>query len=106
MPIMGSAINLNGDITVRGFPLSRRTHELEAQMQAIGKSQAVIEFGLDGTIITANENFLSAVGYSLAEIQGKHHGLFVEPSYRDSTEYREFWAALGRGEFRAAEYKR
>jgi methyl-accepting chemotaxis protein len=77
-----------------------------AQAAAIGKSQAVIEFKLDGTIITANENFLKAMGYSLPEIQGKHHSIFVEPSARGSAEYREFWARLNRGEFQAAEYKR
>jgi methyl-accepting chemotaxis protein len=77
-----------------------------AQAQAIGRSQAVIEFNLDGTIVTANENFLNAVGYKLSEIQGKHHSMFVEPAERDSAAYREFWKKLGRGEFQAAEYKR
>ncbi len=76
------------------------------QIDAIGKSQAVIEFNLDGTIITANENFLHAMGYTLAEVKGKHHSMFVEPGYRDSSEYRAFWAALNRGEYQAAEYKR
>jgi methyl-accepting chemotaxis protein len=73
---------------------------------AIGRAQAVIEFNMDGTIITANENFLKTLGYSLGEIQGKHHGMFVEPSMRDSAAYREFWASLNRGDFLAAEYKR
>ncbi len=77
-----------------------------AQVAAIGRSQAVIEFNLDGTVVTANDNFLNALGYSLAEIQGKHHSMFVEPKERDSAAYREFWAALNRGEFQAAEYKR
>jgi methyl-accepting chemotaxis protein len=77
-----------------------------AQAAAIGESQAVIEFNMDGTIITANENFLKALGYTLAEIKGKHHGMFVEPSERDSAAYREFWAKLNRGEYQAAEYKR
>jgi methyl-accepting chemotaxis protein len=77
-----------------------------AQVAAISKSQAVIEFNPDGTIITANENFLKTLGYSLGEIQGKHHGMFVEPAMRDSAAYREFWAKLNRGEFQAAEYKR
>jgi methyl-accepting chemotaxis protein len=54
-----------------------------AQAAAIGESQAVIEFNMDGTIITANENFLKAIGYTLAEIKGKHHGMFVEPSERE-----------------------
>ena len=77
-----------------------------AQAAAISKSQAVIEFNLDGTIITANENFLSTLGYSLDEIKGKHHSMFVEPAVRDSSDYREFWARLNRGEFQAAQYKR
>ena len=61
---------------------------------------------MDGTIITANENFLGAVGYSLAEIRGKHHSLFVTPADRDGAAYREFWARMNRGEYEAAEYKR
>jgi methyl-accepting chemotaxis protein len=81
-------------------------HAALAQVEAIGKSQAVIEFNLDGTIVTANENFLKTLGYSLGEIQGKHHSMFVEPAMRDSAAYREFWVKLGRGEHQAAEYKR
>jgi len=77
-----------------------------AQVAAISKSQAVIEFNPDGTIVTANENFLKTLGYSLGEIQGKHHSMFVEPATRESAAYREFWAKLNRGEFQAAEYKR
>ncbi|WP_119422402.1 methyl-accepting chemotaxis protein [Desertibaculum subflavum] len=83
-----------------------RNASYEGQIAALGKSQAVIEFNLDGTIITANENFLQAMGYSLAEIQGKHHSMFVEPAFGRSDEYRRFWEALGRGEYQAAEYKR
>jgi len=81
-------------------------NEADAVLAAVSRSQAMIEFNLDGTIITANPNFLNAMGYTLAEIQGKHHSMFVEPAYRDSAEYREFWAKLNRGEFQAAEYKR
>jgi len=80
--------------------------ESMAKVAAIGRSQAVIEFKMDGTILTANENFLNALGYTLPEIEGKHHSMFVEPSMRDSAAYREFWAALNRGEYQAAEYKR
>jgi methyl-accepting chemotaxis protein len=76
------------------------------QIQAIGKAQAVIEFQLDGTIVTANDNFLGAVGYSLDEIKGRHHSMFVESNYRNSPEYREFWARLGRGEYMAGEFMR
>src|SRR6185436_13494065 len=77
-----------------------------AQAAAISRSQAVIEFKMDGTIITANKNFLDAMGYRLDEIQGKHHSMFVAPAERESAGYREFWAKLGRGEFQSAEYKR
>ena len=80
--------------------------EAQAKLDALNKSQAVIEFKLDGTIITANDNFLNALGYTLAEIQGKHHSMFVEPAYRASAEYRAFWDKLGRGEYQAAQYKR
>jgi len=76
------------------------------QLAAIGKSQAVIEFQMDGTILTANENFLKTMGYSLEEVKSRHHGMFVEESYRHSAEYKEFWAKLGRGEYQAGEYKR
>jgi methyl-accepting chemotaxis protein len=84
----------------------RRTADLSGQIDAIGKSQAVIEFNLDGTIITANDNFQKALAYSLSDIQGKHHSMFVEPAERQSSAYREFWAALGRGEYQAGEFKR
>ncbi len=61
----------------------------------------MIEFGMDGTIRTANANFLKALGYTLGEIQGKHHSMFLDPSERDSAAYRDFWAALNRGEYQA-----
>lgn len=77
-----------------------------AQATAINKSQALIEFNLDGTIITANENFLATMGYTLAEIQGKHHSLFVMPESRDSDAYRDFWAVLARGVHQTGEFKR
>ncbi|MGX4807717.1 PAS domain-containing protein [Bradyrhizobium guangdongense] len=80
--------------------------DLAGQIAAIDKAQAVIEFNMDGTVNTANANFLTALGYSLAEIKGKHHSMFVEPSERDGAAYREFWAALNRGQYQAGEYKR
>ncbi len=82
------------------------TAEHEAMVQAISKSQAVIEFQIDGTIIMANENFLKTVGYTLEEIKGRHHSMFVDDAYRASDDYREFWAKLRRGEYEAREYKR
>ena len=80
--------------------------EMQAKLEAIGKTQAIIEFRLDGTILTANENFLRTVGYELAEIQGQHHSMFVEPEYRGSAEYKRFWERLGRGEYDSGQYKR
>jgi methyl-accepting chemotaxis protein len=80
--------------------------DLEGQVTAIGKSQAVIEFNMDGTIIRANDNFLKTLGYSLGEIQGKHHRMFVEPAERDSRAYEQFWVALNRGEYQTGEFKR
>ena len=65
---------------------------------ALSKVQAVIEFNLDGTIITANDNFLNTLGYSLDEIKGKHHRMFCEAAYTNSQEYANFWAKLNRGE--------
>ncbi len=76
------------------------------QIDAIGKSQAVIEFSMDGKIQTANDNFLNAMGYSLNEIKGQHHSLFVEPEYKNSAEYQQFWQGLNRGEYSSGEYKR
>ena len=76
------------------------------QIASVGQTLAVVEFELDGTIRTANENFLKATGYSLSEIQGRHHELFVDPTFRSSTEYKEFWANLNRGQSCSAEVLR
>ncbi len=83
-----------------------RAADYEGQVNAIDKSQAVIEFDLNGTIRTANTNFLRTVGYTLDEIRGQHHRMFVEPGFADSSQYRAFWEKLGRGEYDAGEYKR
>src|SRR5581483_2982678 len=81
-------------------------HNYAGEVAAIRKSQAVIEFQMDGTILDANDNFLHAMGYTLDEIKGRHHSMFVDEEYRRSPEYKEFWAKLNRGEYQAAEYKR
>jgi methyl-accepting chemotaxis protein len=95
-------IKLATDIT------AEKIHSMEdaGQIAAISRSQAVISFNLDGTIVRANENFLGAMGYSLSEIQGRHHRMFVAPEDRDSADYREFWARLNRGEYQSGEFKR
>ncbi|ENE1251648.1 methyl-accepting chemotaxis protein [Stenotrophomonas maltophilia] len=87
-------------------PAATDRAELEAQVAALHRVQAVIEFALDGTILQANDNFLHAVGYRLEDIQGKHHSMFVDPEQARSAEYRDFWARLGRGEYDAGQYRR
>jgi methyl-accepting chemotaxis protein len=80
--------------------------DFKGKLAAIDKAQAVIEFNTDGTIITANPNFLSALGYTLAEVQGQHHQIFVDPTEARSPAYQQFWEALRRGEFQADTYRR
>jgi methyl-accepting chemotaxis protein len=79
---------------------------LQGINSAVSRAQAVIEFELDGTIITANRNFLDTVGYELDEIIGKHHKIFCEPALVKTREYQDFWAALGNGEYHSGEYRR
>jgi methyl-accepting chemotaxis protein len=67
---------------------------------------AVVEFETDGKITWANENFLNALGYSLDEVRGRHHSMFVDEAYRRSAEYREFWAKLEQGKHHTGEYRR
>ena len=84
----------------------RQREELEAQVAALHRVQAVIEFALDGTILVANDNFLQTLGYSLEDVRGRHHSMFVDPSHAQSADYRAFWERLGRGEFDAGQYRR
>ncbi|MDH5721716.1 MAG: PAS domain-containing methyl-accepting chemotaxis protein [Alphaproteobacteria bacterium] len=94
--------SISGSIKKNG----KSSKEMKDILAALGKSNAVIEFDLNGTIQTANENFLNTVGYSLDEIKGKHHSMFAEPEYAASQDYKDFWAKLRKGEFQAAQYKR
>ncbi len=80
--------------------------EAEGKMAAIDKAQAIIEFNMDGTVITANQIFLNIVGYSLQEIEGQHHRMFCDPTYGNSPDYKAFWGKLNRGEFDSGEYPR
>ncbi|OYX14564.1 MAG: chemotaxis protein [Rhizobiales bacterium 32-66-8] len=80
--------------------------DLQSQINAINRVQAVIQFALDGTILDANQNFLETLGYSLEEIRGKHHSIFVDQAERTSPDYRRFWDRLREGEFQAAEFRR
>jgi methyl-accepting chemotaxis protein len=80
--------------------------DLRGQIAAIGKSQGVIEFSMDGKVIKANDIFLNILGYSATEAVGQHHSTFVDAAYRHSQEYRAFWERLNRGEYDAGVYKR
>lgn len=83
-----------------------KTAEYEGKVKAIDRAQAVIEFELDGTVITANDNFLAIFGYDLDDVVGKHHRIFCEAGYSESPEYAQFWQKLGRGEYEDGEFKR
>ncbi len=95
-------VKFAADITA----VESQTRELEAKIAAINRSQGVIEFNLDGTVITANSNFLAVVGYTAAEVVGKHHRIFVDSNYANSNEYRLFWDRLNRGEYVADKFRR
>lgn len=84
----------------------KRVEDLSGQIEAIRRSQCVATFSMDGTILDANDVFLNAMGYSLAEVKGKHHSMFVTPDYASSREYAQFWERLRNNEFHAAEFKR
>ena len=83
-----------------------READFEAQVTAIEKSQAVIRFDLDGTILWANENFLNALGYRLNEVVGRHHSIFVDPHEAKSNAYKSFWSDLRSGVFKTGEFRR
>ncbi len=82
------------------------TRSNDAAWEAICRSQAVIEFALDGMILWANPVFLKIMDYTLREIVGRHHALFCEQAYVRSSGYAAFWAKLGQGEFDVGEYRR
>jgi methyl-accepting chemotaxis protein len=86
--------------------ISLKHSDIRATLEAFSRSQAIIEFAMDGTIITANENFLRALGYTLEEVQGRHHSMFVDPTEAGSGEYRQLWQDLNRGEYQAGEFRR
>ena len=95
-------VKLASDITEQ----TKLRLDMLAKLEAIDRSQATVEFEPDGTILSANDNFLSLMGYAAAEVLGKHHSIFVPPEDATSPQYKEFWASLERGEFRMAEYRR
>ncbi len=82
------------------------TEQKKVQREIQGRTQGIIEFSPDGVILKANELFLAAVGYSLSEIQGEHHRIFMPPGEADTPEYQRFWPALARGELKQGEFRR
>jgi len=100
--VVTKVVKVATDITAEKI----RNAEFEGKIEAISRVQAVIEFTLGGEVITANENFLAVLGYSLAEIKGRRHSMFVETAYGQSPEYQDFWRKLNAGEYVAAEFKR
>jgi methyl-accepting chemotaxis protein len=108
VPVLNDAGKAVRVVSITNDIIERKVREidLEGQLTAISKSQATIQFNLDGTVISANDNFLSLLGYTLAEVKGRHHSLFVEPAYAESAEYKQFWRNLNEGKYQAAEYKR
>ena len=83
-----------------------RTAEFESTLDAIGRVLSVIEFDMEGKILSANDNALKMIGYELDEVRGHYHRMFCDPAYADSRAYRDFWQRLAQGEFDAGEYKR
>jgi methyl-accepting chemotaxis protein len=108
VPVLGSGgrvtkvVKFASDVT----EAQQQAASAKARITAINRSQAVISFTLDGVILEANDNFLSAMGYRLDEIQGKHHRIFVDPSEHHSAAYIALWDGLRRGEFQAKEFRR
>lgn len=86
--------------------LQWKEQELNNHLSAIDKSNACIEFDLNGTILRANNIFLELLGYSENEVIGKHHSIFVENTYKNSKEYKQFWDMLKKGNFQQNEFKR
>ena len=83
-----------------------RSVEFQARVDAVSRAQAVIEFDLDGNVLSANENFLRVMGYSMREVMGQNHSMFCSPDYIRSLEYRDFWLRLNRGEFHSGRFHR
>lgn len=107
-PVFGEDRQLERFVSIQANITNTKREQLafNGQLKAIHLAQAVIEFEPDGTIVTANENFISATGYSLNEIKGRHHRMFCERHYTATAEYDDFWAALANGEFQSGKFKR
>ncbi len=100
----GSQSDMKNEMSEKPKPRSEK--EMQSILEALSASHAVIEFEPDGTILTANRNFLVTMGYELEEIAGRHHRMFVSREYAEGSEYRNFWEVLKRGEYHTGTYPR
>lgn len=107
-PIIGRGGRVTGVIKVAADITAAKRNALEtaSKLSAINRSNAIIEFEPDGTIVEANENFLKTVGYRLDEIKGRHHSMFMPPEGVKSADYRAFWENLRQGKFQAGDFHR
>lgn len=108
MPVLNADYEVVNVLKIAADITAQKREELiaEAKLAAISRAQAVIEFTHEGTILGANDNFLTAMGYKLNEIVGKHHSMFVTPEERQSVEYQEFWQQLRMGKTMSGEFCR
>jgi len=97
-----SIVKYASDLTAE----TQRNADFEGKIEAIKRSQAVIEFDREGRVLEANQNFLDALGYRLDEIVGKHHRMFCDKAYAESVDYKDFWEDLAAGKFQTGEHKR
>jgi len=105
-PVKRSAQTNNMTVDLASAAPDAQAARAQSIVDAISRSQAMIEFDLDGIILSANDNFCAAMGYRLPEIRGRHHRIFVEPAYSASAEYTKFWSDLRAGQFCTAEVAR
>lgn len=102
-PVAMGTTDIAGPATPKG---ERRLEEMEAILAAVDRSQAVIEFALDGTVLAANQNFLTLFGYALDQVVGRHHRMFCDDVHASSPEYLQFWKRLATGHFEANRFRR
>lgn len=101
-----SFFNFNKTLNPSGLNYTLKGPDVSGAWMAINKSFAVIEFDLEGRILSANENFLKLMGYSFSEVVGSHHKIFCDEKFVASDEYRNFWTKMKLGEFESRTYKR
>ncbi|WP_075185530.1 methyl-accepting chemotaxis protein [Teredinibacter haidensis] len=97
---------MNKFLSAIGFAKSQACKEMEDKLEAVSRTQAMVEFDIKGNILTANDNFLDVMGYRREEVVGRHHSVFVDSEYAASLEYKQFWTGLAHGDHQVREFKR